>query len=29
MPKIQVKNEVVDITGDEMANVIWEWFGEN
>ena len=24
MPKIQVKNAVVDITGDEMANVIWE-----
>ena len=24
MPKIEVKNEVVDITGDEMANVIWE-----
>ena len=24
MPKIQVKNAIVDITGDEMANVIWE-----
>ena len=24
MPKIQVKNAVVDITGDEMANIIWE-----
>ena len=24
MPKIEVKNPVVDISGDEMANVIWE-----
>ncbi len=24
MPKIEVKNPIVDITGDEMANVIWE-----
>ena len=24
MPKIEVKNAVVDITGDEMANVIWK-----
>jgi len=24
MPKIKVKNAVVDITGDEMANIIWE-----
>ena len=24
MPKIEVKNPVVDITGDEMANVIWK-----
>ena len=24
MPKIEVKNPIVDITGDEMANVVWE-----
>ena len=24
MPKIVVKNPIVDITGDEMANVIWD-----
>ena len=24
MSKIIVKNPIVDITGDEMANVIWE-----
>ena len=24
MPKIKVKNPIVDITGDEMANVIWK-----
>ena len=24
MPKIKVKSPIVDITGDEMANIIWE-----
>ena len=24
MPKIEVKNPIVDISGDEMANVVWE-----
>ena len=24
MPKIKVKNPIVDICGDEMANIIWD-----
>ena len=28
MPKIQVKNPVVELDGDEMTRIIWEWIRE-
>ena len=29
MPKIKVKNPIVDINGDEMASVIWDKIKES
>ena len=28
MAKIQVKNPIVEIDGDEMTRIIWEWIRE-
>ena len=28
MPKIKVKNPVVELDGDEMTRIIWQWIRE-